>query len=287
MEQGTGWGGRFQRMGSGAVTTLRLIGSRWIHATEFCKRLAAAPTAFLVLHPTPESLTGAVGFGAESHLLIAKAPNTSTTVNGVLEVVGAEPLLIAIRMDDAWRTLTVFGNEAGDPPVEVQRIHFYSMRASDRLGRLSDPLPPPVLAPTPTAQPASSMPTSNELTALYTTRLQNTVLTLQKNNFDSDYSGGSTYYDKGTSIKLASATFRQEDWNFSRVSVAGLEDWTLLRMKTGGMTLSSSSPQVRQGTWSVTPSGAQMLLVLKDYGGSKRSSPSSYRILAIGPALTA
>ena len=104
------------------------------------------------------------------------------------------------------------------------------------------------------------MPASNERTALYTTRLQNTVLTLQENNFDSDYSGGSTYYDKGTPIRLAYTTFRQEDWNFSRVSVPG-------------MTLSStsSSPQVRQGTWSVTPRGARMLLVLEDYGGSKRS----------------
>lgn len=100
----------------------------------------------------------------------------------------------------------------------------------------------------------------NERAALYTTRLQNTVLTLRENLADSDYSGGSYYYDKGTSITLAYTTFRQEDWNFSRVSVPG-------------MTLSStpSSPQVRQGTWSVTPRGARMLLVLEDYGGSKRS----------------
>lgn len=141
--QGTGWewGGRFKKLGYGTVTTPGLIGSRWSHAAELCERLVAAPTAFLDLHPALLSLTGAVGFGAESHLLIANAPNTAT-VNGVLDVVGAEPLIIAIRMDDAWRTLTVFGHEAGDPPVEVQRIHFYSTRASDRPGRLSDRLPP-------------------------------------------------------------------------------------------------------------------------------------------------
>ena len=191
-------------------------------------------------------------------------------------------------MDDPWRMLTVFGNKAGDPPVEVQRIHFYSMRASDRLGRVSDRLPPPVLAPTPTAQLASSMSASNELTALYTTRLQNTVLTLQENNFDSDYSGGSTYYDKGTSITLASATFRQEDWNFSRVSVARREDWTLLHMNTEGITLSSSSPQVRQGTCRESlPAARRCCSSSKTTEGRSAATPSSYRILASGPALTA
>ena len=89
----------------------------------------------------------------------------------------------------------------------------------------------------------------------WTTRLAGTALIYKTNMPDSDYSGGSTYYERQIIIKLfTSKIFQLDDQSSSRIS-------------SGGLTIPSSRRTQKTGFWSIAVSTKdQPLLVLKPTG---------------------
>jgi hypothetical protein len=84
--------------------------------------------------------------------------------------------------------------------------------------------------------------------------LRDKVLRRQNNNFDRDYSGGSSYYERSEAIYLfGDGSFRYEISSFSTVSA-------------GGMTFSTPSNRERVGEWRIDRVEGQAALVLIEDG---------------------
>lgn len=80
------------------------------------------------------------------------------------------------------------------------------------------------------------------------------VLRRCENQFDRDYSGGSSYYERSKAIFLyADGTFRYEERTFAQLSAAG-------------MSLPSERRQVGEGNWSVEIVTGRPALVLRQDG---------------------
>jgi hypothetical protein len=89
-------------------------------------------------------------------------------------------------------------------------------------------------------------------------RLLGKVLRRQSNSFDSDYNGGSSYFEESSAIYLyTDDTFRFEHSSFSSLS-------------SGGLSLSSGEPKIQlvEGTWWVRSDGVNPVLELKYMDGS-------------------
>lgn len=100
---------------------------------------------------------------------------------------------------------------------------------------------------------AGAQPREPELTALAVV-LRDKVLRKQSNNFDRDYSGGSSYSERTEAIYLCGdGSFRYEISSFSTVSA-------------GGMTFSTPRSRERFGEWKIDRVAGQPALVLIEDG---------------------
>jgi len=80
----------------------------------------------------------------------------------------------------------------------------------------------------------------------------------QTNGFDRDYSGGSSYVERRTTITLHDTWYHREESGYSRVSFSG-------------MTSTSPIEAESVGTWRVTTAhGARLLLVLRADDGTEQ-----------------
>lgn len=114
------------------------------------------------------------------------------------------------------------------------------------------PAPPPAPRDVPAALPESP---DEVMVKQWTNTLASTALVYKTNMVDSDYSGGSIYYDRQIVIRLMTRNvFELDDQSFSRISSSGL-------------TLPRSSRRLKTGFWSIAVSTKdQPLLVLKPTG---------------------
>ena len=152
------------------------------------------------------------------------------------------------RGKDANLTLTPGFDDGADRWVQA----FYFARQTVAPAASRAPAPPPAPRGVPAAPPENP---DEILVKQWTSELAGTVLVYETNWSDSDYSRGSTYYQRRTVIKLtAGKIFELNDESFSRISTAVRD--------------SSGPTRTRKvGFWRIAVSTKdQPLLVLKPTG---------------------
>jgi hypothetical protein len=225
-----------------------------IDAMNLIKRLTSA-RARLTLTVGAEygsgiRLDGELRCGDSTYILVGSFidPARPSDAAGTLLILKPRQLVrFRAALTDSGLTLTPAFDDG--PQHGVQEFSFARHVATPTPAAPRAPARP---AP-PSAPPAPPPESPDELMMKqWTTRLAGTVLVYQTNSPDSDYSGGSTYYERRIVIKLtASKIFTFDDQSFSRVSSAGI-------------TASRPSRTKKTGFWRVAVSTAdQPLLVLK------------------------
>ena len=96
--------------------------------------------------------------------------------------------------------------------------------------------------------------THDQAFAALSEKLSSCLLIIRENDYSSDYSGGSYYWERTTGIRLADGRYSFQIRTFSRVSAAG-------------MSLPSENIEKDSGSWALTRSGGGALLKLQSDNG--------------------